>query len=234
MLCGGIGHSTPCLYEAIGKHPTYKALAPEIKAQPESRVLQMIAERWFGLEIVDISSRNSSIYHGTPGLPFITVEDQSTNCGANAFNSRKVLKAHGIPHPRSIIVVQDPTMSRRTVASFEKVYADLGNAAPQVASWPTFVPQVSVLEGGHKGPTDSSLIDELEFSALGATGLRRDYLWSLRRFVDLVVGEIPRLRDNEAGYGPKGKGFVAHVDVPESVEKAWETAVRLLGSGERG
>ena len=36
------------------------------------------------------------------------------------------------------------------------------------------------------------------------------------------MGEIPRLRDDEAGYGPRGKHFIAHVEVPALVLAAFE------------
>lgn len=35
------------------------------------------------------------------------------------------------------------------------------------------------------------------------------------------MGEIPRLTDNIEGYGPKGKDYIAHVDIPIEVEKAF-------------
>jgi hypothetical protein len=35
------------------------------------------------------------------------------------------------------------------------------------------------------------------------------------------MGEIPRLRDDKDGYGPQGRGFIAHVDVPGHIEAAW-------------
>ncbi|MGH4051133.1 MAG: hypothetical protein ACREVX_07235 [Clostridium sp.] len=50
-------------------------------------------------------------------------------------------------------------------------------------------------------------------------------LWDKARFIDLIMGEIPRLRDDENGYGPKGKGFIAHVDIPQEVLASYE---RLL------
>ena len=31
------------------------------------------------------------------------------------------------------------------------------------------------------------------------------------------MGEIPRLSDNKDGYGPKGTGYIAHVDIPDEV-----------------
>ncbi|WP_134741347.1 YdcF family protein [Nocardioides sp. 503] len=44
--------------------------------------------------------------------------------------------------------------------------------------------------------------------------------WPLERWVALVVGEVPRLRDDPDGYGPRGRGYQAHVDVPADVESA--------------
>lgn len=31
------------------------------------------------------------------------------------------------------------------------------------------------------------------------------------------MGEIPRLTDDADGYGPRGKNFIAHVDIPTEV-----------------
>jgi hypothetical protein len=43
------------------------------------------------------------------------------------------------------------------------------------------------------------------------------------------MGEIPRLRDvAPSGYGPKGKGFIVHVDIPEAVENAYERLAAAL------
>ena len=44
----------------------------------------------------------------------------------------------------------------------------------------------------------------------------------MERYLTLLLGEIPRLRDDENGYGPRGKGFLAHVDIPEEVEAAFQ------------
>lgn len=35
------------------------------------------------------------------------------------------------------------------------------------------------------------------------------------------MGEIPRLSDNVDGYGPIGKNYIDHVDIPNEVEKAF-------------
>lgn len=44
--------------------------------------------------------------------------------------------------------------------------------------------------------------------------------WPWQRWVALVMGEVPRLRDDPRGYGPRGRGFIAHVDVPDDVAAA--------------
>lgn len=46
------------------------------------------------------------------------------------------------------------------------------------------------------------------------------FAWPHDRWVELVMGEVPRLRDDADGYGPNGLGFLAHVDVPPEVEAA--------------
>ena len=46
----------------------------------------------------------------------------------------------------------------------------------------------------------------------------------------LLMGEIPRLSDDENGYGPKGKDYIAHVDIPEKVEQAFLELKQVYGS----
>lgn len=40
-----------------------------------------------------------------------------------------------------------------------------------------------------------------------------------------ILGEIPRLRDDESGYGPRGKGFITHVDIPNEIEQAFQALI---------
>ncbi|KAL8663184.1 MAG: hypothetical protein Q9202_004116 [Teloschistes flavicans] len=202
VLCGGIGHSTPFLYAAVAKNPRYVHLRNAIEGLPEASVLEMILAQDYDKAAIEKAGCR------------IVVETNSTNCGANAIETRKILESLGIPMPRSMLVVQDPTMSLRTHASFQKTYSDVPHP-PQFMSFPTFVPKLRA-NGG-----------ELVWHVLGVapTGL-----WDIERFVDLVLGEIPRLRDDGEGYGPRGKGFIVHVDIPDEVEKAW---VRLSRKFER-
>lgn len=46
-------------------------------------------------------------------------------------------------------------------------------------------------------------------------------MWPMQRYITLLMGEIPRLTDDADGYGPNGKGFIAHVEIPERVQKAF-------------
>ena len=46
-------------------------------------------------------------------------------------------------------------------------------------------------------------------------------MWTIDRYASLLISEIPRLRDDSNGYGPRGKGFIAHVDIPDEVEAAF-------------
>ena len=58
-------------------------------------------------------------------------------------------------------------------------------------------------------------------------------MWNMDRYLELLMGEIPRLRDDRQGYGPNGQGFIAHVDIPESVQKADEALRKELGLATR-
>ena len=58
-------------------------------------------------------------------------------------------------------------------------------------------------------------------------------MWSINRYVNLLMGEIPRLSDDANGYGPNGKNYIAHVDIPENVMIAFEELKLVFGSETR-
>lgn len=133
------------------------------------------------------------------GLQADYLECQSTNCGNNVTNLLELLKKNKITC-NSIILAHDATMQFRIAATLRKyVPADM-----QIVNYATY--QAHVIEKA----------DELvyEETPLG--------MWEVERYVTLLMGEIARLRDDENGYGPRGKGFISHVDIPESVECAFE------------
>ena len=58
-------------------------------------------------------------------------------------------------------------------------------------------------------------------------------MWPMDRYISLLMGEIPRLRDNKDGYGPLGKDYIAHVDLPASVERAFSRLLKEYGGSVR-
>jgi len=58
-------------------------------------------------------------------------------------------------------------------------------------------------------------------------------LWDLATYIRLQMGEIPRLTDNEQGYGPKGKNFLVHIDIPSAVTQAYELLKTQYGLATR-
>ncbi len=192
LLSGGIGHSTRLLWQAVAGHRTYRAVATQ--GRPEAQILRDIAIRFWDLHPARI-----------------LVDDASANSGENAAFSRRILDGNGVAAD-TILLVQDPTMQRRTDATFRHIWRDRPHV--RFLNWPTFRPRVAMVEG------------ELRFPAGPIAGL-----WTMERFLSLVLGEIPRLRNDASGYGPRGRGFIAEVTVPASVEAAYSRLVNLLGQG---
>ncbi|RBR05726.1 hypothetical protein FVER53590_09461 [Fusarium verticillioides] len=226
VITGGIGHSTQLLYDAIARHPKYNSIISQVQGQPEARVFQTIVEQFFHLE-VEKDCLTTIGKHPTQKLT-ILVEDASTNCALNAVYTRKVLDQHGYTSPCSIVVAQDPTMCRRTVAAFEQVYSDKMDDTPVFAGWPTFVPRVAA-QGSRAQNQAGGLTSYLRYDIAEFDKNQNDGLWSMGRLMSLLVGEIPRMRDNENGYGPRGKGSIVHVDIPQDVKDAWIILGDTLG-----
>jgi uncharacterized SAM-binding protein YcdF (DUF218 family) len=183
LASGGIGHSTTYLREAVRLAPDLQSV--ELEERSEAEILR-------------------DVIHFRHGIPFdeILAEAVSTNCGGNANETKKLLESLGLV-PSSVILIQDPTMQRRTHASFERAWR--GEQAPRFISFAPFVPIV----------TDS---------AIYPSGI-----WFFERFLSLVIGEIPRLMDAPGGYGPRGSDFIEHVDIPDTVIKAHARIV--MGAG---
>lgn len=140
------------------------------------------------------------------GVRADVLEHESTNCGSNVRNALAVLAATGVPH-RRILILQDASMQQRMDAGFR-----LHAPATRVVNFATHRTHVDVVDG--------------------VPGLRTppEGMWPLDRYVSLLMGEIPRLTDDHDGYGPAGRGFIAHVDVPAEVTRAY-TALRTASVG---
>jgi uncharacterized SAM-binding protein YcdF (DUF218 family) len=129
------------------------------------------------------------------------LETASTNCGNNVTNTLAVLEH--VPH-RRIVIIQDASMQLRMHACF-RLHA----------------PAVHVVNfAAHTTTVD----DRLDYRS------RPLGMWTPERYLALLLGEIPRLTDDENGYGPAGRGFIARVDVPDAVRQA-HAALEAAGIG---
>ncbi|KAI1009863.1 hypothetical protein LB504_003153 [Fusarium proliferatum] len=161
VLCGGIGPCTPFVYDAIRTSKKYCTIFDTINGKPEGEVLKVMAERFYKLKINETGSRDNGFR--------ILVSDRSNNCGADATEVQKVLQENDICCPRSIVVVQDPAMSSRTITSFEKVYE---SDTVHISCWPRL-----------KQPREVQ-----QEKSLPGKDVRRE-LWSMDRFLDRIIGE---------------------------------------------
>lgn len=166
-ISGGVGHSTPLLYDAV--------------AASRSALIAMSGKNHIDLTEAAIFAQIVE----SQGFPMyrVKLDERSTNCGQNAEESVKILLAFS-PPVRSIVVIQDPTMSRRSLHSFEQ-HCTPHSIRVDCATTP---------------------VEDL-----------RDLPHPRQRFLSLLLGEIPRLRDDAEGYGPLGKGFITHCDIPRDV-----------------
>lgn len=138
------------------------------------------------------------------------LETKSTNCGNNITFLLELLRSKGIPC-RSIILCQDATMQKRMDAGFRR-HAPEGIRVINYAAY-----QASVeMKDGHLAYTAPI-----------------HGMWDMERYVQLLMGEIPRLTDDENGYGPKGKGFIAHTEIPEDVLRAFRLLKTVYGEKTR-
>ena len=140
------------------------------------------------------------------GLKADFLETESTNCGNNITNLLELIRNRGIAC-RSMILCQDASMQKRMDAGFRK-----------------------------HAPNDMTVINYAAYRAVveekdGALRYTAPIhgMWDMDRYVHLLMGEIPRLMDDENGYGPKGKGFIAHTDVPEDVLRAFHVLQDVYG-----
>lgn len=128
------------------------------------------------------------------------METRSTNCGNNVSLCLETFRALG-ERPASLILVQDATMQRRMERTFRKVWEAEPARCLHFAAY-----EQRVLAGP----------EGLRYANEGLWGM-----WEMDRFRSLLLGEIPRLRDDENGYGPKGKGFLAMRTFPQAVLEAY-------------
>lgn len=135
------------------------------------------------------------------------LETKSTNCGNNITYLLDLLKDNNISF-KSIILSQDASMQRRMAAGLKKYVKE----GVTIINYATYCAKVL--------NQDEDLVFEDNIHGM----------WSINRYVNLLMGEIPRLSDDANGYGPNGKNYIAHVDIPEHVKIAFEELKMVFGS----
>lgn len=146
------------------------------------------------------------------GMDTTLIERASTNCGNNVTNALAVLREAGLA-PRSIVLMQDASMQRRMDAGFRR---HLAGEHVTLLNYASYRVHVQMQDGA---PV---------FEAPLPWGM-----WTMERYVNLLMGEIPRLRDDDQGYGPRGKGFIAHVDIPAQIQEAFAALQAFYGAATR-
>jgi hypothetical protein len=208
FITGGIGHSTHFLYDAVAAHPEFsKFWNIENKNLPEARIFEVILREHFKIP-----------------SEFIVVEDKSTNCGQNAefcvpMISAKTTTNHNDDDgnkstPSNFLLLQDPTMQRRSRLSFER-HCLLSLSPQQQQKNLMMIKSVCVPFSAAENDDSKPIIRHLPYDFNS-------------RYLPLVLGEIPRLRNDEKGYGPKGKNFIGECDIPEKVEEAFQLIVEKM------
>ena len=134
------------------------------------------------------------------------LEIHSTNCGNNITNLLKLLKEKNITF-KNTIISQDATMQLRMEAILKKYLSE----NIKIINFATYSAKVCV--------KDEKLCFENYIFGM----------WDIDRYITLLMGEIARLTDDENGYGPKGAGYTAHIDIPEDVKNAFFVLKQIYG-----
>ena len=137
------------------------------------------------------------------------LEIRSSNCGNNITNLIALLEEKNITW-KSIILCQDATMQHRMEAGLHKYASE-----KLIINYASYQAKVCYQEA------------ELQYQ------IQIHGMWKIDRYINLLMGEIPRLTDNAEGYGPNGKKFICHVDIPENVREAFELLKTVYRSEER-
>ena len=183
LVTGGTGHSTVHLHDAVRAEPALRRIAVEDRAEADV--------------LADVLTGPLAVPSGA-----LLVEREAAHTGANAALSLELLEREGVP-AATVLLVQDPTMQRRTHATFERAWA---GRDVRLTSWAPCVPEPLAPEPLAAGPRPA---------------------WTWGRFCGLLDGEVRRLTDDADGYGPRGRNHFDAVDLPERVREAARLLARL-------
>lgn len=179
FLVGGIGHATKVLRENFAKQGIF---FDEGLSESEMYYYYLFDK------------------YQIPTDKFL-LETKSTNSGENARFALDILRSKG-KLPECLFLMNDPTLQRRTRATFEKVWQE---ESVELVNHVPIIPEIVALE------------ETLRFSQPELNNQ-----WPKEYFYALVLGEMVRLKDDENGYGPNGKNYMNPVDIPLNVWSAYQ------------
>jgi hypothetical protein len=192
----------------------------------------------------------------------LALETQSTNCGNNASLCLQMLtqlsETVDLLSLRTWKIIQDPTMLRRTLMTFAfHLKRVLGEDPSLPSHFETAASEIVISLEGMSVPfkefcSANCTTCEAQLAALSSNGsLDGNWLsmqhqhsvscghgifyrpYNCARYISLLMGEVPRLRNDKLGYGPKGMGFIDACEVPTDAENAAGTIARLGGDKTR-
>lgn len=178
-----------------------------------TELLRYAIKKDTNLNNIDIENRAEAdifkdilVKHYNVPEEIIILENKSTNCGDNAVKSVELLDELSISY-NSIMLIQDPTMQLRSYACFTKY---LEGRDIKIINYAPFIPTLS---------------NNMNFINIDINGI-----WDINRYLNLISGEIPRLTDDENGYGPNGKNFISHIDIPEYITSNYKEITNLINN----
>ncbi|MDK2807894.1 MAG: hypothetical protein PWP24_628 [Clostridiales bacterium] len=194
ILCGG-DVLADAIHNKIAK--TYIIVGGE--GHTTAALREKISEQFSELSVEHMSEASLFSAYLTRKYAFEPdyVECTSTNCGNNITFLLDLLKEEEISC-NSILLSQDATMQLRMDAGLRKYAPTL-----KIINYATYKTAIKVVNG------------KLEYENIPLG------MWSMERYITLLMGEISRLSDDEMGYGPNGKGYISHVDIKASVREAF-------------
>jgi uncharacterized SAM-binding protein YcdF (DUF218 family) len=182
------------------------------------RAIEGLREKDDSLPVPGVASESEmldALLFARHGLHADLLETRSTNCGNNITYLLDLLEGEG-SMPASVILSQDAVMQRRMDVTWRRPVADRSPfAGSRVINWPAYEAELAC-EGGRLAWRQAP-----------------EGIWPMEKYLQLLLGEVERLTDDEHGYGPRGRDFVVHVDVPSEVLEAADVLRAACGESGR-
>lgn len=200
LFGGSILYGVNVLAKAIQNHIAKKYVIVGGFGHTTETLQKTVAQQYSDIDAFNLQEAEifATLLQKRFGLNVDYLETESTNCGNNITYLLRLLKDNEISFD-SIILAQDATMQRRMSACLQKYVTQ----NIQIINYATYQVNLQLVN------------DHIQYDR------QIPGMWQPQRYLTLLMGEIPRLTDDESGYGPIGKNFIAHVDIPQTVIAAY-------------